>query len=153
MHEPRGPFRVAGFTCSAYLSPSADGPAQQREQRGQALVRGEVLDRDFFAIGIAQRHAPVRVQVSTRARHVLRAHVPDRINEGGDNQLRRGLRDVAVQTLNGFPLAGFCAVDAAVLMQSDGNLFKLKAIAARTVSMSSVRRPSSERSVVWIPRI
>ena len=42
-----------GIHASAYWRLSADGPTQQREQRSQALVSGQVVDRNFFAVGVA----------------------------------------------------------------------------------------------------
>ena len=105
-----------------------DRTPQQGEQRGQTLIGGKVLNKDLLAVGVAQRHAPVRVLIRARARHVLRAHVAYRVYQGGNDELGGNLRDVAVQALDHVTLAGFRTVDTAILVQTRRDLIKLKAI-------------------------
>ena len=78
---------------------------------------------------------------------------PDRIHEGGDDQLRRCLRDVTVQTLDGLTLAGLRAVDTAVLMQSRAHLFEFKAISGTHRLDVVCQQAELGRSVVWMPRM
>ena len=117
-----------GAQSSQRWAASVDAAAEQSEQRREALIRGQLLNRDLVTIGIAQRHAPVRIQIRTRTRHILRTHIPNRIHERSDDKLRWCLRDVSVQALNGLALAGLGTVNATILKQARIHLLQLEAI-------------------------
>ena len=123
MEWPRTPNRAYGATHAGPFLVHRSG--QQSEKRRQALVAGQIIDENLFAIRVAQRHTPVRVLIRARARHILRPDVSHRIDERSNDELGRNLGDVTVQALDDLALAWLRSVDAPVLVQALHNLLKL----------------------------